>query len=161
MATALATVPLSPHIGCEVHAARDELLSGGRAAEIRDLLVRHGLLRFAAIHFSDEEQARFAAALGPIVSEWDVSADRSVNANARLASYQKSSVFWHFDGFGVAAPEFATIMTPRLLENGRGGATEFANCYRAWDELPEAEKAAIDGLRVRHSFETMMRMVRP
>ena len=161
MVAALQTVPLSTHLGLEVHLDREALLSGARADELRALLVRHGLLRFPAIHFSDEEQAAFAQTLGPIVSAWDVSADRSVNADARMASYQKSSVNWHFDGFGVARPEFATIMTPRLLEDGRGGATDFANCYRAYDALPEEEKRAIDSLRVRHSFETTMRMVRP
>ncbi|MBY0420981.1 MAG: TauD/TfdA family dioxygenase, partial [Parvularculaceae bacterium] len=36
-----------------------------------------------------------------------------------------------------------------------------ANTYAAYDALPEAEKKAIDGLKVVHSFEAAQRMVNP
>jgi hypothetical protein len=50
-----------------------------------------------------------------VASDRDVSADKSVSRNQRPAEYRKSSVIWHFDGFGYDVPEFATIMSPRLL----------------------------------------------
>jgi alpha-ketoglutarate-dependent taurine dioxygenase len=160
-ATNLGIMPLGPRLGCQVRICKHELLSGERAAELRGLLVEHGVLCFPQAHLSDGEQADFAATLGPVMSDRDVSADKSVNANAVLADYQKSSMFWHFDGFGVPVPEFATMMSPRFLEDGKGGATEFANCHAAYEDLREADKLAIESLQAVHSFETLMRMAKP
>jgi len=157
----LRSSPLSETIGSSVTADKAELLSGVHAGEIRKLLVERGVLCFPDVWLDDEEQLAFARTLGEIASDWDVSADKLVNRNLVLAEYQKSSVHWHFDGFGVLVPEFATIMSPRILADGHAGATDFANCYAAWRDLPEEERRAIDGLKVRHSFETLMRLVRP
>lgn len=152
---------LSRRLGCEIEMARSELLSGRHSRRLRELLVEHGVLVLTGVHLNDDEQLAFAGTLGSVASDWDVSADRSVNANARLADYQRSSVFWHFDGFGVRVPEFATLMSPRSLEHGSAGATEFANCYAAYDELGAEDQALIDQLKVLHSFENLMRLVRP
>ena len=91
----IAARPLSPRIGCEVHIPRESVLSGQHAAEIRRLLVLHGVLRFPNANLDDQEQLAFARTLGEIVQDWYVSADKSVNSNQRLAEYQKSSLFWH------------------------------------------------------------------
>jgi alpha-ketoglutarate-dependent taurine dioxygenase len=153
--------PLTGRLGCKVQAPKRVLLEGSSAADIRRLLVAHGVLCFPDVALSDEEQLTFARTLGKVVSDWDVSADKTVNRNERLAEYQKSSIFWHFDGFGVDVPEFATIMSPRVLENGTSGATEFANCYAAYADLASDDKQAIDRLQIRHSFEALMRLVKP
>jgi alpha-ketoglutarate-dependent taurine dioxygenase len=157
----LTAEPIVARIGCEIMVDKRDLIGGHHSAEIRDLLVKHGVLCFPGVGLSDDEQTLFAASLGPVVSDHDVSADRSVNSNAAMAEYQKSSVFWHFDGFGVKIPEFATMMSPRMLADGQGGATEFANCYAAYEELSDEDKTALDQLQVHHSFETLMRMVKP
>jgi len=157
----LPSSPLSETIGSCVAISKGELISGDHAAAIRELLIERGVLCFPDVWLGDDEQLTFAETLGEIASDWDVSADKTVNRNEMLADYQKSSVHWHFDGFGVEVPEFATVMSPRILADGIGGATEFANCYAAWRALPQADKQAIDGLKVRHSFETLMRLVKP
>jgi alpha-ketoglutarate-dependent taurine dioxygenase len=153
--------PSGGGLGCEVQAAKSDLLGGCNASEICRLLVEHGVLCFPGVALTDEEQLAFAKRLGDVASDWDVSADKSVNRNQKLAEYQKSSVFWHFDGFGVDVPEFATIMSPRALADGSLAATEFADCYAAYGALSAADKDLIDGLQVRHSFETLMRLVKP
>jgi alpha-ketoglutarate-dependent taurine dioxygenase len=155
------TKALAPGTGREVVASKSDLLSGRHVQEICRLLVMNGLLCFPQANLDDDEQLTFARTLGAVASDWDVSADKRVNRNQRLAEYQKSSVFWHFDGFGVDIPEFATIMSPRILQDGASGATEFANCYAAYKDLPDSDKQLIDKLRVRHSFETLMRLVKP
>ena len=153
--------PSAAGLGCHVMAAKADLLGGHHATQIRRLLVAHGVLCFPAVALDDDEQLIFARTLGEVASDWDVSSDRTVNRNERLAEYQKSSVNWHFAGFGVDVPEFATIMSPRILANGSAGATEFANCYAAYQALCAADKEAFDSLRIRHSFETTMRLVKP
>ena len=152
---------LSELIGSTVAITKAELMSGLHAATIQELLIERGVLCFPDVWLDDDEQLAFARTLGETVSDWDVSADKSVNRNEMLADYQKSSVHWHFDGFGVEVPDFATIMSPRILADGIGGATEFANCYAAWRDLPLDDQLVIDGLQVRHSFETLMRLVKP
>jgi len=155
------SVPIESSIGRQVDASKSDLISRRYASEIRDLLIVHGVLCFPGVWLDDEEQLEFAKSIGEIKSDWDVSSDGNVNGNNRLAEYQKSSIFWHFDGFGVDIPEFATIMSPRILENGKGGATEFADCYAAFEELPDTDKQLVDRLWVWHSFETQMRNVNP
>jgi alpha-ketoglutarate-dependent taurine dioxygenase len=158
---ALNFVPLTATLGCRVEATKADLLSGNHGLEIRHLLVAHGVLCFPGVALDDEEQLIFARTLGEVASDWDVSADASVNRNERLADYQKSAINWHFDGFGVDVPEFATIMSPRILANGTSGATEFADCYAAYEALSVTDKELIDRLQVWHSFETTMRLVKP
>lgn len=41
------------------------------------------------------------------------------------------------------------------------GQTEFSNTYAAWDDLPDAEKAALEKLKVVHMFEVSQRFVKP
>lgn len=161
MQATLETRALGETIGSTVIVPKDELLSGRHSAAIRDLLVARGVLRFPDVRLSDEEQLQFAGTIGPVVFDWDVSADKSVNGNAVMAEYQRSSINWHFDGFGVDVPELATLMSPRLLAGDGSSATEFADCHAAYDALPDAEKAALDALQVWHSFETTMRKVKP
>jgi alpha-ketoglutarate-dependent taurine dioxygenase len=57
-------------------------------------------------------------------------------------------------------PNFAATLNAKSLSR-TGGSTYFANTYAAWDDLPEEEKTAYDGLRVVHSFETSQRYVNP
>ena len=147
-------------IGCELRLQKCDLLSGVHAAEIRQLVEDRGVLVFPGVHLDDKEQEDFARTLGTIASDWDVSGDKSFNRDERLASYQRSSIFFHFDGFGVDVPEFATVLSPRLLANGSKSATEFADCY-ADQELDDADKLRFDDLQVVHSFETVMRLVTP
>lgn len=156
---------LTPRIGSAIDIARDELLSGKHASEIRCILTARGVICFPAIGLSDEEMLVFARTLGTISDEsptgiWKVSIDKSVNPDPVMADYQRSAFVWHFDGFERPAPYQATIITARSI-SADGGQTEIANAYAAYEDLPEEEKRQIEGLRVIHCFESSMRAVRP
>jgi alpha-ketoglutarate-dependent taurine dioxygenase len=159
----LATVELTPRIGTEIKTDAETLLSGRQAQEIRDLLDRRGVLLVRGVHFDDEQQKAFTATLGePMVQAgkkvMNISMDRSVNQV--VADYQRGTVFWHIDMMNSRVPNLASILTPRKLSE-EGGQTEFANTYAAWDELPDADKAAYDGLRVVHMVEAAQLMTTP
>jgi alpha-ketoglutarate-dependent taurine dioxygenase len=65
--------------------------------------------------------------------------------------------FWHIDGVTIDQPlPKATLLSARKLSPS-GGQTEFASTLAAWDQLPEAEKAAIADLKVIHRMEASMR----
>src|SRR5688500_14972247 len=63
---AMSSVDLSPRMGAEVRIARDELISGVHAAEIRALLDARGVLLFRGIAPSDAELRDIARTLGDL-----------------------------------------------------------------------------------------------
>jgi len=150
----------APEIGAVIRADKDTLLSGSRAAEIRDLLEARGVLVFPESNFTDEEQIAFTKTLGTFAHEvheqagkdgdnvYPITMDTRINPNA---DYLKGAFFWHIDGTMSQVPIRASILSSRKLSE-EGGDTEFCNTYAAYDALPEEDKAAIEGLQVVHSL---------
>jgi alpha-ketoglutarate-dependent taurine dioxygenase len=158
-------IPLKHHVGTEIRIDRETLLSGAAAKEIREILEERSVICFRDVHLTDDEQRRFAQSIGLISDEapdgiFKVSTNASLNPNPRVANYQRASFTWHFDGYPRDVPYLATILNPRGLSE-TGGQTEVANCYAAFEDLPEDEKRHLETLRVVHNFETTMRTVEP
>src|SRR5262249_39070739 len=59
---------------------------------------------------------------------------------------------------GDACPQKATILTAKAV-SARGGETEFASTYAAYNALTDAEKERFAALRVAHSLESSQRRV--
>ena len=156
------TVDLTPRIGTEIKASKQDLLKGGLAEEIRELLEQRGVLLFRELGMSDEEQLAFAKTLGGIIPQgirgiYKISLDPEVNDTA---DYLHGTFYWHIDGAQDDVPTRASLLTARVLSK-EGGQTEFANTYAAYEELPEEKKREVDGLRVVHSQEYIQRVVVP
>lgn len=151
--TALKTRDVKPKIGTEILSDKEVLLSGVHAEKIRELLEQRGVLVFPKINFSDEEQLKFTKTLGNVAKErggeeiFPISLDPNVSSGVE---YLKGSLYWHFDGTMQPMPILASILSAKVL-SPTGGNTEFANTYAAYDDLPEDEKAKLEGLRVVHS----------
>jgi alpha-ketoglutarate-dependent taurine dioxygenase len=155
---ALDTRKLTETIGTEVRAPVEVLLDPARAAELRALLIDRGVLVFKELHLTDEQQVTLASHLGSLRPEGEkgifkITLDQGANAQA---DYLKGSFNWHLDGTHDDVPIFASLLTGRRL-SAEGGETQFANSYRAYEDLPQAMKDRIDGLKVVHSFATSMR----
>jgi len=150
---ALKVRDIKPKIGAEILADKQALLSGAHAEQIRELLEQRGVLVFPQINFTDEEQLQFTRTLGNVAREltgeevFPVSLDPT---KSEAVDYLKGSFYWHIDGTSQPMPILASILSAKVL-SPEGGNTEFANCYAAYDDLPEAEKAGLEGLRVFHS----------
>ncbi len=153
---------LTPRIASEVMMDRDQLLSGQCSDALRLLLVERGVLVFRKVDLSAEELAAFARTLGPIVAESGIEVlTMSFNEkDTRVAAYLRSTQFWHIDNLGRGMPNFASMLSA-IEVPPTGGETEFANTYAAWDGLRETEKAELDGLIARHSFEHAQRKANP
>lgn len=154
---------LTPLIGSEILVDRRQLLDGTHAAGIRALLSERGVLLLRGVDFSDEEMLRFGATIGRVRDEFGVKLTPITfdkEYNPRHADYFRSNTFWHFDGSWDDIPPFASILTPRVL-SAAGGETQFANLYAAYEDLPEAEKRAIEDIRVIHSMEGSLRRAVP
>lgn len=154
--------PLSDLIGTQVRATKAELLKGGLAEEIRELLEQRGVLLFPELGMTDEEQYQFAQTLGEVIPQgirgiYKISLDPEVNDTA---DYLHGTYYWHIDGAQDDVPTRASLLSARVLSDV-GGQTEFANTYAAYEALPPEKKALVDGLRVIHSQEHIQRVVVP
>jgi alpha-ketoglutarate-dependent taurine dioxygenase len=149
---------LGEHTGSEVCVPDAEaLLNEDTAADLRRLLVDRGVLVFKRIDLTDEQQVRFAGLLGNVRDEGEngifkVTIDPKINVSGE---YLKGSFLWHMDGTHDDVPVFASLLTGKKLSK-EGGDTEFANSYRAYEELPQATKDRIAGLKVVHSVAYSM-----
>ena len=155
---ALESRNLSECIGAQVLASVDELLAPANAAALRALLIDRGVLVCKQANLTDEQQVTLASHLGALRAEGEkgifkITLDQVANAQA---DYLKGSFNWHLDGTHDDVPIFASLLSGRRL-SAEGGETQFANSYRAYEELPQAMKDRIDGLKVVHSFATSMR----
>lgn len=159
---AFATKDLTPHIGTQVEASAEDLLSGAHAGRLRELLEQRGVLVFRDLFFDKTQQVAFARTLGKVQAQADgdiskITIDPAVSATAE---YLKGSFFWHIDGASDDVPNLAAVLNAQVLSN-EGGTTYFASTYAAYDGLSAADQALYDRLRVLHSFEVSQRYVNP
>jgi len=158
-------------MGSEVKIDKAGLLGGAHAKELRVLLDARGVLLFRDIFPSDEELRAIARTLGDlrigkskrgadgkVLSEGDegvltVSLDEKVNPE--YARFLPGNLLWHMDGTYEEIPPLATLFTPVRLSR-EGGDTMFANTYAAFEDLPEAEKAELEQLRVMHTMQAAL-----
>ena len=163
--------PIKPHMGGIVHVAKEHLLDDQTIAAVREALEDRGVLVFPRMNLTDTEQLSFTDKLGKRVNynrkapgsgagdEEDVYAitlDKKVNTQPE---YVLGTFFWHIDGVTIDQPlPKATLLTARKL-SPTGGQTEFASTYAAYENLPETEKQALEGVKVVHRMEASMRPV--
>jgi alpha-ketoglutarate-dependent taurine dioxygenase len=165
-------VPLGPTVGAEVRGVDAEQLANDAtlASQLTDALEAHGVLVFRGANLAPEDQVAFCRNLGPvdvsngnhdIAGIYRVSLDPATNG--RSASYLRGTFVWHVDGCtpdGDEYPQMATVLSARVVSS-TGGETEFANSYRAYDDLADDDKKRLLALRVVHTLEASQRRVFP
>jgi len=161
---------VKPHIGGIVHVDKAEMCQPDVVAKIKQALEDRGVLVFPQIHLTDAEQLAFTDAYGERVNftkkapgsdvsaedVYKVTLDKKFNPEP---DYVLGTWFWHMDGVTIDQPlPKATMLSARKLSD-EGGQTEFASTFAAWEQLPEAQKKAIEGLKVIHRLEATMRLL--
>ncbi|MGV9675624.1 TauD/TfdA dioxygenase family protein [Nocardia sp. NPDC003482] len=163
--------PLGSQVGAEVRGVdRERLLTDDTLGDaVLDALETYGVLVFRDLHLDPETQVAFCRRLGEIDTEpghhpvpgiYRVSLDTTKNSSA---SYLRATFDWHIDGCTPqddAYPQKATMLTAKAVAE-RGGETEFASTYKAFDTLSDEEKQRFATLRVVHSLEASQRLVTP
>lgn len=153
---------IKEHVGANVYVDRKHLLDDDVISQCSSALEDRCVLVFPEMSLSDSEQLAFTDKLGSRVvftkhmpgqqsgnpEIYKVTLDPKLN---QRPEYVLGSFFWHMDGmtFKVPLPK-ATLLSARRL-SPKGGDTEFANTFAAYEQLSDEEKADIDGLRVIHS----------
>jgi alpha-ketoglutarate-dependent taurine dioxygenase len=161
---------IKPNVGAIVHVERSALPEKDVARACLELLEQRGVLVFPRIGLSDAEQLAFTDALGARVNYsrsvaggdaatpdvYTITLDPRINTEPE---YVLGTFFWHMDGItSDIPPPRATVLTARSVA-AKGGQTEFASTYAAYQALPEDEKAELTGLRVVHSVQAAVRAV--
>ncbi len=163
---------LTTSVGAEVvgltpeRLASDELLG----AAVLDALEDNGVLVFRSLDLDPQAQVAFCRRLGevdhssdghhPVAGIYPITLDTSKNASA---AYLRATFDWHIDGCtptGDEVPQKATVLSAVQVAD-RGGETEFANSYAAYEALTDAQKDRVGSLRVVHSLEASQRRVNP
>jgi len=158
-------VDAKPKVGSTVTIDRDDFLSGKYAPELQRLLVERSALVFPAMHLTDDEQLQFARTIGEVFLVSGENALQNISMDPKInpvADYTRGAFYWHIDGANDPVPAKATMLSARTLPAaGEGGDTLVANTYAAYADLPDDEKAALEGLKVRHALEASQRYINP
>lgn len=162
--------PIKPAIGAVVHADRSAFREPGFAEQVLELLEQHTALVFPRAGLSDEEQLAFTDNLGARVNftsrvpggdesaqdVYTITLDKDINSEPE---YVLGSMFWHMDGItSDIPPPKATILSCHRAAP-RGGETDFASTYAAYEALSDEEKSELESLRVVHSVVAAVREV--
>jgi len=140
------------------------------AAPVLDALEDNGVLVFRGLQLGPRDQVAFCGRLGSVDFSSDghheVAGIYPVTLNTAknsAASYLRATFDWHIDGctpMGDECPQKATVLSALQVAE-RGGETEFASSYAAYDVLTDDEKQRFGSLRVVHSLEASQRRVTP
>jgi alpha-ketoglutarate-dependent taurine dioxygenase len=160
--------PVKPLIGSIVEADREALFDPDVARQCAAMLDERAVLVLPQVHFTDEEQLAFTDLMGGRVNltsnattdskedVYKVTLDSKIN---RAPEYVLGTFFWHMDGMPMEMPPpSATLLSARTLAP-KGGQTEFASTFAAYDQMPEAERAEIEDLRIIHSVASSLRSI--
>ena len=142
--------------------SREDFLAGTYAKQIEQLLVERSALLFRGMNLTDDEQRQFAGTIGTVTQQGEDGLSKiSMNPDvSSVAGYTRGAFYWHIDGANDPIPAKATMLSAQVLAD-EGGDTLICNTYAAYADLPEAEKAALEGVRVRHALEATQRLVTP
>jgi alpha-ketoglutarate-dependent taurine dioxygenase len=145
---------------------RADLFTPEAAEAIRQKVEERTVLVFPEVDLTDEEQLRITELIGPKIrltgrynrqenneDVYQVTLDEKINPQPE---YVLGTFFWHMDGITVdMPPPFATLLSCRIAPD-KGGETEFASTYAAYQGLPEEEKTALEGLKAEHSVKASL-----
>jgi alpha-ketoglutarate-dependent taurine dioxygenase len=163
---------LTDSVGAEVLGVDSDRLASDEAlgAAVLDALEANGVLVFPGLGLKPEAQVEFCRRLGevdhssdghhPVAGIYPITLDKSKNASA---AYLRATFDWHIDGctpIEDTFPQMATVLSAVHVAD-RGGATEFANSYAAYDAWSDEEKERYGSLRVVHSLEASQRRITP
>lgn len=163
---------LTTTVGAEVTGVdADRLVADDMFAEaVLHALEDNGVLVFPGLCLNPEAQVEFCRRLGavdhssdghhPVAGIYPITLNPSKNS---AAAYLRATFDWHIDGctpLGDEYPQKATVLSALHVAE-RGGETEFASSYAAYEALTDDEKQRYGSLKVIHSLEASQRRVTP
>src|ERR1700683_4679257 len=160
-------VPLGPEFGVEVRGISliDVASSDTAYRVIRAVLEEHSVLLFREQEVTDDVQAAFSRAFGPLERVkigsvgagtfysrlHNIAADGTVGPEThQQALTARANQLWHTDSSFKATPALASVLSARIVPD-HGGETEFTSTRRAWSRLPPTIQGRVRDAMVTHS----------
>jgi alpha-ketoglutarate-dependent taurine dioxygenase len=160
----ITTEKLGDSVGAQVHGVtREQLLHDDDLPTwTLQALEDNGALVFRDLHLDDEAQVVFSRKLGKVEifgkgehpEIFRVTLDPAKNPSAQ---YLRGTFDWHIDGCTDDIPIMATMLSAHAVAE-RGGETEFASSYAAYEMLDDDEQARLEDVRVVHTIEASQRL---
>jgi alpha-ketoglutarate-dependent 2,4-dichlorophenoxyacetate dioxygenase len=134
--------------------------------QVREAFEAHSVLVFRDQSITDEVQALFSRAFGPLeltkvgsVGAGTVYAHitnigpdgQTVAPDDRLAKVVAANQLWHTDSSFKRLPALASMLGARIMP-ASGGETQFVSTRAAWRRLSDADRLALGDLVVEHSY---------
>jgi len=155
--------PLPVGFGARVTGLRLATLSDAVFAALYRVWLDHGLLIFPGQFLSKAQQAAFGARFGPL--ELSVIPISNVRDDGRLREPDdpwvrvlRGNQAWHIDSTYVPVQSKGALLSAHVV-TPEGGGTEWADTAGAYDALPDAMKARIEGLSAYHSMRRSQALV--
>ena len=142
---------------------------------VRAAFEAHSVLVFRGQSVSDDVQAAFSRAFGPLelvkVGSLghgtfysrlnNLAADGGVvPENDRQIWRARANQLWHTDSSFKKTPALASVLSARRVPSA-GGETEFASTRLAWERLPDARKALLANAVATHSYAHSRDQIHP
>ena len=170
-------VPLGPDFGVEVRGVSliDVASSDAAYRGVRAALDEHSILLFRDQNVSDDIQAAFSRAFGPLERVkigsigfgtfysrlHNMAPDGSlVPATHRQALTARANQLWHTDSSFKQTPALASVLSARTVP-AEGGETEFTSTRQAWSRLPAELRARLRDAVVTHSYANSRDQIDP
>lgn len=168
---------LHPDFGAEIGGADiARPLGAAEWSAIRAAFEEYGVLLFRGQAIDDETQIAFSERFGPLErtisanpaggtafarqSNIDIHDGSVIPPDDRRMIYQKANMLWHSDSSFKPVPSLCSVLSTREVP-AEGGNTEFVSCRAAWERLPAAEQARLEGLVCVHSLVHSRGLVDP
>jgi alpha-ketoglutarate-dependent 2,4-dichlorophenoxyacetate dioxygenase len=170
-------IALGPDFGVEVRgiglidvASSDSVYHVTRAA-----LDEHSILLFREQDVTDDVQAAFSRAFGPLervkigsvgVGTFysrlhNIAADGDlVPPTHQQALTARANQLWHTDSSFKPTPALASVLSARVVPD-HGGETEFTSTRQAWSRLPPAIQARLRDAVVTHAYANSRDQIDP
>ena len=130
-------------------------------ARIHRAHLDHDVLVFREQRITPQQQVEFSRRFGPLQAhvlhqfalpgQPQVLIVSNVVENGKPIGLGDAGVYWHSDLSYKEKPSLGSLLHAQELP-AEGGDTLFANQHLAWDTLPEALRAAVEGRRAEHSY---------
>src|ERR1044071_1366247 len=158
--------PLHPVLGCEITGITlAQAVEPKMFGKVYEAFLDYELILFRDVDLPPATQVAFAKSFGEVqihvMNQYQGYRDHpeiymlsnlDKDGNPSGKHPDKGTLYWHTDGSWRERTGQATMMYSEIVP-GVGGETEFADMYSAYDLLPAAMKARIEGRRAIHNFD--------
>jgi taurine dioxygenase len=159
--------PLHPVLGCEITGITlQQAVSPALFAKVYEAFLDYQLILFRDVDLPPPTQVAFARNFGEVqrhvLSQYGYKdhpeiyllTNLDADGNPSGKHPDKGTLYWHTDGSWKERTGQATMMYSEIVPPpGLGGETQFADMYSAYDSLPAATKAKIEGRRAVHNLD--------